>query len=93
MDKTAVKNAQGHKPVSDATAPWHGLSVAQVHESLGSTDCGLSTEQANEQQAILGGTTGHQFNRCCGHGVAPHAYDESSPCRADSVGGVCRLGL
>jgi magnesium-transporting ATPase (P-type) len=54
MDKTAVKNAQGHKPVSDATAPWHGFSVAQVHESLGSTDRGLSTEQANQQRTIFG---------------------------------------
>jgi magnesium-transporting ATPase (P-type) len=54
MTKTAVKNAPGHKPVNDATAAWHGLSVAQVHESLGSSDRGLSTDQVNKQRAIFG---------------------------------------
>lgn len=54
MTKTALKNAPGHKLVNDATAAWHGLSVAQVHESLGSTDRGLSTEQVSTQRAIFG---------------------------------------
>jgi magnesium-transporting ATPase (P-type) len=54
MIKSAVKNAQGNKPASDAATAWHGLSVAQVHASLGSTDRGLSTEQVTEQRAIFG---------------------------------------